>query len=382
MNLNNDQNNKETIFLNGSDYFAALLQDITTARKSIDLETYIFNNDSLGQMVVDTLVQAAQRGVKVRILVDGAGCPGWGTQLMKKVEAAGIETRVFHPFPWRLWQWSRAFTRSSRWIRFLYFIFKINTRNHRKTCLIDKKIVYVGSVNISKCHLSKEEGGDDWRDTGIRLLKVNTTDLQNAFLAAWNHTPMQERIHGLFEQINKNPTFRLNNTRHRRRVLYKNLLRRLSRCKKRVWITNAYFVPDNFLLKKLIDLANTGVDVRILLPQKSDVLIMPWASCAFYQRLLKSGVRIFEYLPSMLHAKSLILDDWFILGSSNLNHRSLLHDLEIDVTIQSPQIKHILEQQFLTDLEQANEIKLVDWSKIPLLKKFIGRVLLYAKYWI
>src|SRR5207249_2714190 len=106
-------------------------------------------------------------------------------------------------------------------------------------------------------------------------------------------------------------------------IYYKNLLRRLSRCEKRVWITNAYFIPDAFLMKKLQDAAKRGIDVRILLPRKSDIAIMPLASSMFYNRLLRSGVRIFEYLPKILHSKILIIDDWMLIGSSNLNHRSL-----------------------------------------------------------
>lgn len=381
----NTSSSKETIFFDGEKYYQALQHDIATAKKTIDLETYIFQSDrdSLGKKIIDSLILAAQRGVNIRILVDGAGSASWGGQLTKQLEKAGVKTRVFHPIPWRLWHWSRSVIRLPFLIKLIYFIFKINTRNHRKVCIIDKKIVYVGSANISICHLNKEQGGENWRDTVVRLLHANITDLQQAFNAAWKHVPIQGRIHGMFKHIaDTNPRFRLNNTRHRRRVLHKNLLQRLAECKKRVWITNAYFVPDNFLLKKLNDLARSGIDVRILLPQKSDIFIMPWASYAFYESLLKSGVRIFEYLPSILHAKTLILDDWFIVGSSNMNHRSLLHDLEVDVSIQSKTCKHALVEQFLYDLTQAKEVHLQNWHKRALFQRIIGRLMLYIKYWI
>lgn len=372
----------EKIFLTGEQYFDALIQDILLAKMSIDLETYIFQNALIGGRVAEALMTAAQRGVIIRVLVDGAGTSDWGNSLTRQLRAAHIETRVFHPFPWRLWQWHHNLLNRAWIYNIFYLIARINKRNHRKVCVIDGRIVYVGSANIDDCHLSLDKGGKGWRDTGVRLEGVNTQDVREAFEVAWNHLPLQERIQNMFERIDRNAQIRLNYTRHRRRLFYKGLLRRIARCRHRVWITNAYFVPDNFLLVKLTDLAQSGVDVRIVLPQKSDVFIMPWASAAFYDKLLKSGVRIFEYTPSMLHAKSLILDDWFIVGSSNLNHRSLLHDLEVDVTIRSPEAKATLEQQFLVDLSHATEIKWINWQKSPWIKKFIGRLLLYIKYLI
>jgi cardiolipin synthase len=109
---------------------------------------------------------------------------------------------------------------------------------------------------------------------------------------------------------------------------------------------------------------------------------MPWASKAFYESLLKSGIRIFEYRPSMLHAKTLILDNWMLIGSSNLNHRSLLHDLEVDVNLRQKESKNNLEKQFLLDLQEANEIVLNNWQKPPLHHRIIGRLVLYLKYLI
>lgn len=131
------------------------------------------------------------------------------------------------------------------------------------------------------------------------------------------------------------------------------------------------------------DSARSGIDVRILLPRKSDVAMMPWASSTFYYSLLKAGVRIFEYLPSMLHAKSLIIDDWMVIGSSNLNHRSLIHDLEADIHINSKEAKRTLEQQFLEDLKNSREVSLDSWQTLrPRSQRLMGRLVLYIKYWI
>lgn len=372
----------ERVFFSGDDYFASLLSDIDQAKKSIDLEAYIFDLDNLGKKIVTALIAAAKNGVRVRVLVDGAGTPDWGGSWVRRLERAGVSTRVFHPFPWRLWQWSRSYVRIPSVLKAIYLLLKINSRNHRKVCIIDEKIVYIGSFNVSQKHLDKSHHGEAWRDTGVRLSRINCKDIIQAFESSWAHLPVQERIKHFFNHIRTNPVIRLNNAWYRRRILYKNLLNRIKDCKNRIWITNAYFVPDNFLLRCLIDAANRGLDVRILLPQQSDVGFMPWASKAFYEKLLKSKVRIFEYLPSILHAKTLILDDWMTIGSSNLNYRSLLHDLEVDVNIRSIESKHVLEQQFLLDLNNSKEIYLTDWQKRRWYQRVVGWVLLYLKYLI
>jgi cardiolipin synthase A/B len=230
--------------------------------------------------------------------------------------------------------------------------------------------------------LDKRRGGEAWRDTGVRLNHADLRDILQAFESSWAHTPIQERMRHFFRHIRTNPVIRLNNTWYRRRILYKNLLRRIKKCQRRIWITNAYFVPDNFLLRRLIEVARLGVDVRILLPQESDVSFMPWASQTFYERLLRSGARVFEYTSSILHAKTLILDDWMTIGSSNLNYRSLLHDLEVDVNVRLPGSKQVLEQQFLHDLAQAKEVHLEGRQKRPWYQHIIAWIALYLKYLI
>ncbi len=375
-------NNNEILFFSGNEYFAALIRDIDASQESVDLEAYIFSFDSLGRRVIDALERAVFRGVKVRVLVDGAGSSEWGGSLVTRLEKDGAQTRIFHPFPWRLWQWSRSKVGLPSLAKAIYLLLKINSRNHRKTCIIDGKIFYVGSFNISQNHLAKDKRGQGWRDSGVRLENIDLKDIEEAFESAWSSRPIQERIRQFFRHIRTNPIIRLNNSWHRRRILYKNLLNRIRDCNERIWITNAYFVPDNFLLRRLIDAARRGVDVRILLPGESDVAFMPWASKAFYEKLLISGVRIFEYLPAMLHAKTLILDDWMIIGSSNLNHRSLLHDLEVDVNLRFNSSKKSLAEQFLLDLNYSREIKLKDWQRRSWHQKIVGNLILYLKYLI
>lgn len=375
-------NYQEQIFFKGFDYFKSLLNDIEQATHSIDLETYIFLQDALGQKILAALRAASARKVKVRLLIDGAGTPDWNVELAKQLEQEGIKNRIFHPFPWRSWQWSLSKVNTPFLQKFLYLLFHMNSRNHRKTCIIDNKIAYIGSFNIRGNYFDETNTQEHWRDTGVRLQGLDLAPINEAFVAAWNHFPIKKRISAIFHSINANSIFRLNNTWHRRHFLYNNLLQKIKFCKNRIWITNAYFVPDNFLLKRLKAAAQRKIDVRILLPKKADIAFMPWASSAFYQQLIKTGIRIFEYLPNLLHAKTLIIDDWMLLGSSNLNYRSLLHDLELDVNIQTPETKRALEQQFLIDIKNAEEVHLDYWQKRPWHQRFVGRLVLYIKYLI
>src|SRR3990167_10999511 len=373
---------EEHIFDNGTDYFHALIQDINQATYTIDLETYIFSRDSVGKRIADALQNAAKRGVTVRVLVDGAGSPFWSATFARTLEKAGVKTKVFHPFPWQLWNWSRAVAKIHFLFNGIYLLFKANSRNHRKICVIDCKIAYVGSFNITQCHLTIKEGGENWRDTAVRLTDVNLSELLKAFEIAWTHRTIKERLRDAFKHIRSEPRMRLNYTRHRRRILYKNLLRRMRLCQRRIWIANAYFIPDNVLLRRLKEAASNGIDVRILLPQKSNMLIVQWASSTFYYNLLKAGIKIYEYSPGMLHAKSLILDDWMLIGSSNLNHRSLLHDLEADVTLFTSAAKKTLEQLFLKDIDQSTQLHLEHWESRSMHQRMLGRFALYLKYWI
>lgn len=378
-----DKHRCEQIFASGESHYQAILQDIAEAEKSIDFETYIFSNDEAGQQIVTALIAAIQRGVRVRVIVDGVGSPYWGFGLARKIENAGGETKIYNPYPWQIWNWQRS-TRRHWWlIKWIFFMFEINSRNHRKTVIIDNNIAYIGSFNVHKCHLPREQGGLGWRDTSVRISETDLSDLNEAFDTTWNHHTIRERLREAFQCLGKNPRFRLNTTRLRRRILFKNLLRRLRVCQQRIWITSAYFIPSNALLRRLKEASRRGVDVRLLLPQRSDVRVVDWASRTYYCGLLKAGVRIFEYSPSVLHAKSIIIDNWMVVGSTNLNSRSLIHDLEIDAEIQTDHAKQDLYTLYLTDLRQSQEITTQNWHKrFSLLKRLAGMILMRFRYFM
>jgi cardiolipin synthase A/B len=371
----------ETIFHCGEQYFNSILQDIEGAREFIDIQIYTFSQDKLGTQIAEALIAAKkQHNVTIRLIVDGAGSPFWAGKLVKNLESHGISTKVFNPYPWSLWQWKRSSIKLPIFKHVIYLILRINSRNHRKSILIDNKIAYIGSMNIDQRHLSIKNGGQNWRDTAVRLQEINFSSMKEAFNNVWDQKTQQYKIDKILENLNSK--FRLNNNIKTRFVLYKNLLKRIGKAKNKVWITNAYFIPNNLFLRCIKKSAQKGVDVRIILPNKSDVEGIKWATYIFYKKLIKSGIKIYAYEPSILHAKTIIIDNWFLVGTSNLNHRSLLHDLEIDIEIQSDSAKQKILEQYEEDFTQSKLITLSNLPKTNLIQKIVGRLFMLFKYMV
>ena len=380
---NTTQPIKETIYSNGDDFFHNLLNDMQQAQHTIFIETYIFKADNLGKKILSTIKEKSKQGVTVKLLVDGAGSPLFTTEI-ESLKSTSIQTKIYHPFPWNFWQWSKSVVKLPIFLKWIYLLLNIPRRNHRKSYIIDSKIAYLGSFNVSADHISRQHGGKGWRDTGIRIENIDLTELISAFESCWHHRSIREYVRETFLRVRKDPPIRLNNTRFRRRLLYRQLLKKIKLAKNNIWITNAYFVPDNRLLKRLKNAALRSVTVKILIPKKSDTLIpIPWATALFYNSLLKSGIKIYEYIPSMLHAKSIIIDNWATIGSSNLDYLSLFNNLEVDVRLSQKKSYDTIQQIFLDDLNHSEELSLKTWKiHHPWYKRIIGRIILYFKYFI
>jgi cardiolipin synthase A/B len=385
--------NTENVYHSGDRYFLALLRDIARARRTIDIETYIFCDDDLGRAVISALNEAAVRGVQVRIMVDGVGSSMGSTRYLFSNVLPIVEARIYHPLPWRVFL-DRLKT-STGASELMSLFLKINRRNHRKTCVIDKNSAWIGSMNICASHLESRAGDSAWRDTGVHITGKGVTSLSHAFERAWHRAgpieeieffpvPAYERPSRRFikKVTSRNLLVRLNDTWSMRRRHYVDLLDRIDRAQERIWITNAYFVPHASLLRAIAAAARRGVDVRVLVPNRCDIVFIPWVRRAFYFGLLRAGVRIFEYVPRMLHAKTLIIDDWAMVGSSNLNHRSLHHDLEADVVMSREHSLRCLARQFVRDLNDAFEVTFEFWQTRPLLETGTSRALLLLRNWM
>ncbi|WDE07016.1 cardiolipin synthase B [Thalassomonas viridans] len=371
----------ETIYTGGDEYFQELEQDISRAKHTIDLAFYIFSFDALGNKILSALQAASGRGVRVRIIVDGIGSPQWHASTLKQLARSGIEARIYHPYPWRFSL--KAFTRMNRVLeRFFHLWRKINSRDHRKCCVIDDEIAWIGSFNLVQYHMQRYMNNRAWRDTGVRVCGTQVKVITAVFDYIWcRRYPATEPLSRL-PDLHYGSVVRSNVSLRLRRLFARELYHNIRFSTQRVWATNAYFVPVSRLQLSLIRAAKKGVDVRLILPAMSDVVFAPWIARFYYRILLLSGVRIFEYQPSILHAKTLLFDDFAYVGSSNLNHRSLIHDLELDIVCRQPGSIKILEQQFLIDQFLSVEITQDKLNRGRWWEKMLARVLLVLKSWM
>lgn len=370
---------EEELFFDGDEFFQCVCTELEKAKQTIELESYIFVNDELGRRVVETLCAAAGRGVAVRVLVDGIGSPAWEGQFATRLESAGVQYRVFHrlPFQWLRTKLSGRIARGS----VSYRLHELNRRNHRKLIIIDRATAFVGSMNVSAVHLRSLNGDRAWRDTGLRVSGEDVAVLSEGFERAWKPFPKRFPPKKALWRF-PSELVRLNSTRKLRRRNYRDLVRRLSEAKVRIWITTPYFVPSGPVLKTLAMAACRGVDVRLLVPEKSDVFFMPWVAAALLREICAEGAKVFEFRPSVLHAKTLLVDDWATVGSSNFNHRSLFHDLEVDVVLSESRNVELLAEQFLRDCEQSRPIPEVSSSLSAKLFHLLGRAILLFRYWL
>ncbi len=372
---------EEVVYHDGDRFFSDLCQALSSAKSTIDLETFIFDRDRLGTQVLKCLTDAAKRGVRVRLLLDGFGCSKWSYLDMVELKKQGVDGRFYHPWPWQnphyqLW-------RSLTLRRILLGVWKLNRRNHRKTCVIDGESAFLGGMNITARHLSGDSSTPAWRDTSIQVRGREVFRLTQSFEIAWTHSrSAYPSWHSSKRLLVRPSSIRLNLTRKQRTTAYKDLIQRIYTAKSRVWITNAYFVPDLSLIRALRYAAWSGLDVQVLVPRKSTVFGLKWASMAFYLPLLAAKVRIFEYAPAFLHAKTVLIDDWAIVGSSNLNHRSLIHDLEVDIVLSKPESLRSLESQFCYDLSLAVEINPLKWAQRRGRAQLLERLALVFRHWM
>ena len=378
----------EALFFDGEPFFADLFRAIEKAVSTIEFETYIFTPENLGRQVEAALAAAAKRGVKVRLLVDGIGAAGWYEKKSPELERSGVVVRIYHPVVVSriLGKFFSELGFGRKGDRRGPALAQLNRRDHRKMCLIDGRIAYVGSMNVSDNHLSSVRGHLAWRDTGVRVMGEPVTYLQVAFDHAWlrSHAAGGKRRWRDLLHLPEKPRLtshlvRLNFTQRLRRRTIVDFLKRVKASQGKIWITNAYLAPSSPVMRALSAAASRGVDVRLLVPRTSDVFFMPWVATAHYGPLLKSGVRIFEYLPRFLHAKSAIIDGWAVVGTSNMNRRSLLYDFEVDIVLSRAESVRELEAQFGRDLETAEEIKVRRGGVAGLLGRFI---LYWFKRWI
>ncbi len=372
----------EEIFLDGDQYFDHLLRDIDLAQELITVEIYIFNDDSLGNKIATHLIQAHQRGVKVQIVVDGVGSYGFFDKLYPLFLSAGIKVKMFHPLPlYHPVYENLSFKRRVQ--TFFTRLWRLNQRNHRKIIIIDGRIMFAGSFNFSVEH-TDDHHEIKWKDMGVRVEGQNVMIGLLHFKKIWglrDYFRYRKKIKPLITENLKYCPLRLNHSLFMKRFYYRDLMNKINQSQVRIWLMTPYFIPKRNLIRKLGKAAQRGIDVRILISSKSDVSLFRSLQFFYYAYLIKKGVKVFQYAETVLHAKAFIIDDWMTIGTSNLNHRSILHDLEVDVSIQDPENKKILERDFLNSAPKEIEITIDDLKQRTLFDRFLSRLFFVFKYW-
>jgi len=367
------EGNQLRLLRNGSAAYPEMLAAIASAEQQILLEMYWFGSDTIGQKFALALAAAAKRGVEVSIIFDAVGSVGASDEMFVELERAGAKVIEFNPIA----PWKQRFRLS-----------KLTRRDHRKILVIDGKIGFTGGINIADYWLPLDDGGAGWRDDMVRIEGPAVAGLCDCFARVWG------RLHGRKLRLpdallqppppdssrrTRLPAVRVLGQRFLRtqREISRAYLHYLRRAERRIFIANSYFVPDGRVLRALARAARRGVDVRIIVPGQSDVDIVRHASRAVWGRLLRAGVRIFEWEESVLHAKTAVVDGvWSTIGTFNFDYMSLRMNLEVNVSVLDPRFASRLEASFLKDFELCNEVLPREFSFRPLGQ----RILEYLAY--
>lgn len=373
----------EEVFFEGDLYFERLLQDINEAQTSISLEIYIFSEDSLGHKFQEALINAKKRGVHVQLMVDGIGSHDLSRDFLKRFEENHIRVKIYNPLPfyhpfYGKLNWSKKFSILNK--RAL----RINKRNHRKIFIIDETILYTGSFNITSAHTS-DHYEEAWQDMGVRVSGEKVAFGVLNFKKNWklrDYYRYKKNLKKRKMNFNwKHFPLKLNQNLLMRNYFFNDLISHIKNSQTRIWLTTPYFIPKRRLIKLLARAAQRGVDVKILISHKHDVPFFRTLQYFYYGYLLKKGVKIYHYTNTLLHAKNFIIDEWITIGSSNLNHRSFLHDLEADLIISEDSNKELIVKHFLDSILEENKISQETLNLRPWYDKLLGRIFFTFKYW-
>lgn len=355
--------NRVSILIDGPQTYAAIESELKAARDSIDLETFIFGAGKIGKRFAALLAQKRQQGIKVRVIYDSVGSMKTPHAFFEQLRQQGIEVREFRPMnpvktP-RIWD--------------------IQNRDHRKIVVIDGKVGFTGGINIDNTYSSAssskpgpKRGIDDgWRDTHIRIQGPAVRQLEALFVQSWNEAgePAEARGEegsGAAKQPAGDALITVvgNDSESDDRSLYGTYLAAFTRASKRLWITHAYFAPNEELLTAMTDAAQRGVDVRLIVPAFTDSKVVLNATQATFTRLLKAGVRIYELQNALLHAKTVVIDGTVsIVGSANLDMRSFLHNNEVNAIVVNRDFGQRMESVFKQDEKASRPIDLDRWTK-------------------
>ncbi|MBD8038296.1 cardiolipin synthase [Solibacillus sp. A46] len=342
------QDNDVKIFDDGSDKFEALISDINHAKNHIHIQYYIFKLDNLGQRIINALIKKAKQGVKVRVLFDEMGSRGIRKRHFKELIEAGGEVEVFFP-------------------SILPLINpRLNFRNHRKIAVIDGRIGYIGGFNVGDEYLSLSDRFGYWRDTHLRIEGSAVHPLQTRFILDWNQASAKNDIiyaERYFPIIPQKGTAALqiisSGPDTEWEVIKNNYLHLIANAKKYVYIQSPYFIPDESFFDAIRIATLTGIDVRIMIPNKPDHMFVYWATYSYVGPLVEAGAKVYHYEKGFIHAKMIVVDDEIAsVGTANIDVRSFSLNFEVNALIYDRLLAHRLAEIFERDIMDCSELTL------------------------
>lgn len=345
------KDNEAEFYTDGYQFFPALLQSISRARHHIHLETYIFDDDPLGRLIADALIQKAKEGVEIRVIYDDVGCWRVPSAFFERMKKAGIDVCAFMP------------------VKFPAFTSKVNYRNHRKVCVIDGIEGFTGGINIALRYVKgMRNGALPWRDTHMRLRGSIVYALQRAFLVDWYfvdrtlvtnrkyYPPMPWKISNdcLAQMVTSSPIAPWPD-------IMQGYVRILLEAKNYVYMESPYFLPTEPVLFAMRTAALAGVDVRLMVPRHSDSHLLEWASLSYVVETLAAGVKIKLYEGGFNHSKLLVADDEVsTCGSTNIDFRSFENNFESNVFFYDRQMALRIKELYMADEAQSVDFNDVD----------------------
>lgn len=345
--------NDIVLLTNGYQKIQALIKELYKAKEHIHINYYIFEDDELGHLIRDVLIDKAKEGVTIRVIYDDVGCWSVSNKFFDEMRYVGIEVRAFLK------------------VRFPLFTSKVNYRNHRKIVVIDGKVGFVGGINLASRYLSGVAWGS-WRDSHLMIKGRAVHGLQTAFLVDWyfvDHTLLSSdqffpRIESCGESICQIVT---SEPIGPWRDIMQGIILAIGQAREYFYIQTPYFLPTEPVQTALKTAALAGVDVRIMMPEKADSKLTHLGSRSYVEDMLKAGVRIYFYTKGFLHAKTMVSDDCFSsVGTTNIDFRSFEHNFEINAFMYDKKSALSLKESFIIDQRSCEEVFYRKWKKRPI----------------
>lgn len=362
--------NNVSMYSDGKLFFNELLESLKKAKKSINIEFYIFKNDDIGTKILNVLEEKAKEGVEVRLLYDSVGSRSLNRNVLNKLINEGGKVGEFFP----------------SWLKFINI--NMNFRNHRKIVVIDNNVGFVGGFNVGDEYLGKDSKFGYWRDTHIKFTGSAVNDLNLRFLADWRYATKEEvSLEEIFEANEENSNS--NNVgmqivssgpnlsdKYEIKMAY---LKMIQKAKKYLYIQSPYLIIDNSISDSLKLAAASGVDVKIMIPGKGDHPFVYWANLVYAGDLIKEGIRVFHYdKNAFLHAKTVVIDDEVCsIGTANMDTRSFELNFEVSSFIYSEKIAKEQKYEFENDMKKCEELTLEKYqnrSRIVKIKESLSRL--------